>query len=344
MFCAALVLVGSSAAEARQPRKKKKKTARETVVAVFPFKVLNPDKRFAHFGEGAADAIITRVVKDGVLKIVEESQLDKAVNSLARNATGLFEEDSALDIGQMVDARFIVIGSVDMLGEQVAISARVLEVETRQLLVADRVHGPVANAFNLYDELGVRITKHMHRHLANRVAVRGGQDDADAAAVKDLLNKGKKFDPMFGGADLPRAISWYKKAVLRDPNSPTTRFALGNALARGGHHHEAKYNLEHAVELNGKHAPSYAWLGFVEDRMGNKTAARANYQSAIDRDPKFSEAHYFMAVFLNREGEAEAAFTHAKRAAKLGHKKAPALIGNIKERIAAQEEPDAHNR
>src|SRR5688572_27181288 len=67
-------------------------------VAVFDFKVLNDDKKLSHFGAGASEAIINKLVNDKALRVVEESQLDKAVNALARNQSGLFEEESALAI------------------------------------------------------------------------------------------------------------------------------------------------------------------------------------------------------------------------------------------------------
>ena len=113
-----------------------KNKGRAPVVAIFPFKVLNQDPKLVHLGEGAAEAVINKVVNDKALRIVEESQLDKAVNTLARNQNGMFEEESYLEIGKMVDARFIVIGSVQVVENQVAVTARLLEVETRQLLTA----------------------------------------------------------------------------------------------------------------------------------------------------------------------------------------------------------------
>lgn len=140
-------------------RKKKPHAIRDTVVAVFPFKVLNKDPRYAHYGEGASDAVINYMVRGGALKVAEESQLEKAIKALARNQTGLFTEDYALDVGKMIDARFVVIGSVDVAANQIALNARVMEVETRQILVAERVHGPLADAFGLYDQLSVRISK-----------------------------------------------------------------------------------------------------------------------------------------------------------------------------------------
>src|SRR5512140_2016598 len=81
----------------------REKNKKAPVVAVFPFKVLNKEDKFQSYGEGAAEAIINKIVNDKSLRIVEESQLEKAVNALARNQSGLFEEESALAVGQMVD-------------------------------------------------------------------------------------------------------------------------------------------------------------------------------------------------------------------------------------------------
>lgn len=331
---AALALLALlTAALSADAQKTKPRAAREVVIAIFPFKVLNPENKYKHFGEGAADAIITHVVRDGALKVVEESQLEKAIKTLSRNQSGLFEEESALTLGRMVDARFIVLGSVDVVAEQMALSARVLEVETRELLVAERVHGPLADAFGLYQKLAVRLTDAIQRHLALRVTVAQG-DQADAVVVQDLLKRGKAFDPLFGGADLGKAIHWYRKAVLRDPNHAVARFALGQALAQAGSFPEAKHNLELAVKLNPKHVPAITWLGYAEDKLGNAEEGRARYQEAIDLDPDFALARYWLAANLVNEGQIEEAKVHADAALKLGEQRAARLLEHINQRIA----------
>lgn len=326
------LLVTPSEADAKKP-----KAARDVAVAVFPFKVLNPEPKFAHFGEGAADAVINQIVREGALKIVEESQLDKAVKTLSRNASGLFEEDSALSVGKMVDARFIVIGSVDVVADQIAISSRVIEVETRQLLVADRVHGPLANSFSLYEELARRTTSAIQRHLAVRVTG-GSGDNADAAAVKGLLKTAKRYDPAFGGDNLRKALEFYKKAVLRDPNNATTRFALGQALAQAASYGEAKHNLEIALQLDDKYIAALCWLGYTEDKLGNAEQGRQLYERAIDIDPDSALARYWLAANLANAGRLDEARVHAETAHKLGEKRAGRLLGHITQRIALQKQ------
>ncbi len=316
---------------------KKEKPIREANVAVFPFKVLNPAERYQHFGEGTSEAVTNHMVRSKALKIVEEAQLDKAMKALARNQSGIFDEDNALHIGRMVDARFIVIGSVDVLADQVALNARVLEVETRQVLVAERVHGPLAGAFNLYDQLAVRVTRAITQHLTDRLMSRHG-DDADAADVARLLKTAKSHDPRFGGKDLAKAIEFYKKAVLRDPNNATTRFALGQAMVQAGNFREGKYNLERAIEVDAEHAPSLTLLGYIADKKGAPKEGRRWYRRALNADENYPLANFYLAANLLNAGEPREARRYARRAQKLGEKKATSLLSSINARLARKKE------
>jgi TolB-like protein len=321
------------------PAQAKKKASRELTVAIFPFESLN--KKHPRAGEGCSDAIINHFVREKSLKVVEEAQLAKAIDSLARNQMGLFREDSALQIGDMVDARFIVIGSVDFLGGQIAINARVLEVETRELLVAERTHGPETSAFKLYDDVGTKLTKALNKHLARRVTRAGGAS-ADSIAVNDLIGKGKRAMKK-GSAGLPEAVKWFSKAVVRDPNNVRARVALGHAFIETGNYQDARVNLAKAVEMDDSSAPAHTFLGYAEDKLGNPDEGRAHYETAIDLDPKFAIARFYMAANLANNGAPEEAKPHAKMAAKLGYKKAKGLLRHI-DKVIAYEKSQAAER
>src|SRR5688572_20288618 len=188
LSCACAFAFAAASPAAAQKAGDKEKNKKAPVVAVFPFKVLNKEDKLAHLGEGAADAIINKIVNDKSLRIVEESQLDKAVNAIARNQTGLFEEDSYLAVGQMVDARFIVIGSVQVVADQVAVNCRLLEVETRQLLASARSAKAMAAIFDAYEEVGAQILSKMTFHLSQRIAA---GESADEIAVRQLIDDAK---------------------------------------------------------------------------------------------------------------------------------------------------------
>ena len=330
------------------------------VVAVFPFKVLNSEEKWKHLGEGASDGIINKIVNDRALKIVEESQLDKAVSAIARNQSGLFEEDSAIAVGQMVDARFIVIGSVQVVGDdktgQVKVNARVLEVETRQLLVSESVFGPLAAAFQQYDEIAARLVSKMTYHLAQRV---NSGETADSLAVRQLIDEGKAYDTAFTEVpgvqkDMNRATALYNKAVLRDPKSAVALRALGHAESRQSDTFKnsdpnrsrnlltaARDHLKKSAELDGNNAFTWNELGRCEGRLNHHPAARIAFEKALAVDPNYVAARFGLAVALFNAGQLDTAREQAAMARAAGDGRAEGLLGQIDTALASRtQKPD----
>jgi TolB-like protein len=353
----ALVVAGAwSAALAAAPGSPGRDKPRGPVVAVLPFKVLNKDAALQHYGEGASDAVINKIVNDRALKVVEESQLDKAVSALARNQTGLFEEDSALAIGQMVDARYIVIGSVQLVGDektgQIKVNARVLEVETRTLLVSESVFGPTVAAFQQYDEIGARLVTKMTSHLAQRT----DGASADAVAVATLIDEGKAYDPAFPPAagvtkSLDSAMAIYAKAVLRDPRNAKAQLALGHAQLRAAEERQAsdaikarqllllaKESLKNANSLDANNPFAWTQLGRAHGRLENHDDAALAFQRALAVDANFVAARYGLAVALFFQGKLDEARDEAAQARGGGDARAEALLQQIDQRLAAQKQ------
>jgi TolB-like protein len=362
VVCAALLLTSATLSLPAAARPKVTKPVEKApVVAVLPFKVLNKEQALAHYGEGAADTVINKIVNDKTLKVVEESQLDKAINTLTRNQSGLFEEDSALQIGQMVDARYIVVGSVQIVGvdasgnttnAQIKVNARVLEVETRQLLVSESVFGPIAGAFQQYDEIGARLVAKVTAHLAQRA----DGASADTVAVDQLIGEGKGFDPAFpvkSGVqkDLGKALEYYKKAVVRDPRSARAFLALGHAELRLSDDlqkadpvrsrallSEARDHLNRSTDIDGGNPFALTQLGRAEGKLGRHPQAQFAFERAVAIDSNFVAARFGLAVALFTQGELAGAREQAALAKNAGDSRADGLLQSIDQQIALQKE------
>jgi TolB-like protein len=355
---AAFTLVAFAAAPSAAAQKKvdREREKKPPVVAVFPFKVLNKDDKLAHLGEGAADSIINKIVNDKSLRIVEESQLDKAVNAIARNQTGLFEEESYLAVGQMVDARFVVIGSVQVVSDQVAVNARLLEVETRQLLASSRSAKPMAAIFDAYEEVAAQLLSKMTFHLSQRIT---SGESADEIAVRQLIDDAKVYDPQFPPSrdikgvevakDLAKALALYNKAVLRDPRNGIAQVALGDAESRMSTQlasvdvnrskellSSSREHLKRATEVEPNNA--YAWnhLGRVEGRLNNHAQAKLAFEKALSIDASLIAARFGLAVALYNAGEMDAAKSNATLARDGGDGRAADLLARIDHAIASQ--------
>jgi TolB-like protein len=301
---AASVLVLGTSAQARDV-----KDSRQTV-AVFPFKVLNKDPRAAHLGEGASEHIITHLVQSGAVEIVEEAQLDKAIKRLAKGQTGIFEEKNALELGRMVNARYVIVGTVQLFGYQVAINSRLLEVETSKLVIAESIHGKYTDIFALYEKLANRLKDSLINHLSmlvtsSAVAARGG--DTNAVNIVELLAKAEKLDPAYGGKDLKGANMIYRQAVLRDPESAQARRRLAGTFLAMERYDEAKYNLEKAVEVEPNHAWAQAYLGYCMHKQEDEGSALVHYSKALEQNPNDTQTRAWMAGSLLKLGRADEA-------------------------------------
>lgn len=361
VLCAAVGLVTVGAAQGAHAAPKAAAKSKAPVVAVLPFKVLNKEPALVHYGEGASDTVINKIVNDKTLRVVEESQLDKAINALARNQSGLFEEDSALAIGQMVDARYIVVGSVQIVGvgvdgnttnAQIKVNARVLEVETRQLLVSESVFGPIAAAFQQYDEIGARLVAKVTSHLSQRTE----GATADNVAVDQLIAEGKVFDPAFPARsgvskDLYKALEFYNKAVVRDSRSARAYLALGHAELRYSEELQtadptrsrtllttSRDHLKLSAELESANPFTLTQLGRAEGKLANHAEARMAFERALSVDSSFVAARYGLAVALLTQGELEPAREQAAQAKAAGDKRADGLLQAIDQQIAHQKE------
>jgi tetratricopeptide (TPR) repeat protein len=68
---------------------------------------------------------------------------------------------------------------------------------------------------------------------------------------------------------------------------------------------EAESLLARAVQLNRKHAAAYLELGIVHAEERDYGKAIADYQQAIQIDPRLEEAHFRLAQAYRQAGEAE---------------------------------------
>ena len=100
----------------------------EKRVAVLPFTIKgNFDPLYA---EVALDNFITRLIQGKVYRVVERSQLDKAMKELKFQSGNDFDESSAMEVGKLAGAEIVVIGIITALKNQAVVNIRGISVKT----------------------------------------------------------------------------------------------------------------------------------------------------------------------------------------------------------------------
>ncbi|MBS1705978.1 MAG: hypothetical protein JST40_08895 [Armatimonadetes bacterium] len=152
-----------------EPEEKEEATYRLAIPAfIVPTSIVESVGRYssdltqAYMREQMADLLTERIKEESPdVVLLERRELDQALNELGLDESGLMETDGAVRLGKMKKANFIVIGTVssisigdvpenrrsvmeygkDVKETVVTISARLVNVETAEIIVTQNVSG-----------------------------------------------------------------------------------------------------------------------------------------------------------------------------------------------------------
>ena len=116
-------------------------------IALLPFKI-NSEKDLSFLKDGIFDMLSTRLAKEGRVEVISRARTDTAVQSVAGSER--INEAVARDIGTRLNADFVLFGSLTVLGENVSIDAKMLDI------TGDK---PTMTFYDQSQDLGAVITK-----------------------------------------------------------------------------------------------------------------------------------------------------------------------------------------
>ncbi|PIQ29143.1 hypothetical protein COW36_17875 [bacterium (Candidatus Blackallbacteria) CG17_big_fil_post_rev_8_21_14_2_50_48_46] len=143
-----LVCLASAFAEDNKPK-----------VAVVQFESIGVEPSL---GAAASEILSTHLAsREQAFRVVERTQLQKAMKELGYQNTALVDPDSAVQIGKHLGARYIVVGSVTRFGKSYSLNARIVEVETAEARSVEPLMAPELNPATVV-QLGQQITTRLN--------------------------------------------------------------------------------------------------------------------------------------------------------------------------------------
>lgn len=104
---------------------------RGTAIAVWPVEDLSPATGSRpDLGELLADQVIDTLQKREGYVVVERKRLALALEELRLGTTALADETTRLRLGKIVGARWMIFGGYLVVGDQMRLDLRLVEVET----------------------------------------------------------------------------------------------------------------------------------------------------------------------------------------------------------------------
>jgi TolB-like protein len=284
-------------------------------IVVLPFANIGGDPEQEHFVDGVTESLTTDL-----------SRIRGAV-VIARNTAFAFRGRS-LDvktIGRELNVRYVLEGSVQRGGNRMRVNVQLIDAETGNHLWAERFDKPLADLFDMQDEIVARLAGALNAQLAAaeaRRAERTPNPDSMDLYFQGLawLNKGRAPD------NVAQARSFFDRALTADPDNIDALIgsAIADALAGAGlfvndpiaAFAAAEVKLTKALSSVPDHAVGHSTLGFVEILTKRAAQGIATCEHALTLDRNLAAAHAligFGKIFIGRAEETEANVAEALR-------------------------------
>jgi len=274
-------------------------------IAVLPFDNISPDKENDYFGEGLTGELIANLSRLKDFKVISRTTSMQYKNTKKDIKT----------IGRELSARYIIEGNVRKFGDDLRITAQLIDVDSDTQLWAETYKGKLADVFDIQekvskqivDALMVKLTPTEKIELTKRPTVNAEAFDYNLRARNYLYRYSKNY--------IQFAIQFFDKAISLDSRYAEAYAGLGEAYAVKYAYFERKdVWLEKAMELSLKaimYDPSlseaYAALSLVYFYKASYDEALTAVEKALELDSNNFFGYWILArVYhtVNRDKEA----------------------------------------
>jgi TolB-like protein/Flp pilus assembly protein TadD len=213
-------------------------------VAVAGFANITRQAEDEWLGTGLAETVTAALQEIEGLEVWGRERLRETLRQLGVEASEVGPED-AVQLGSLTGARWVLAGGFQRIAEQVRVTARVVEVETGNVLRAVKMDGRLDAIFELQD----RIVKEVASGMRRSVTAAHEGDETHVVAAYEALSKGLLNLRADSYESLDRAILFFEHALRLDPDYVRAQVELGAAYGQKGEYLAAPELIQRAISI-----------------------------------------------------------------------------------------------
>jgi TolB-like protein/Tfp pilus assembly protein PilF len=290
----------------------------EKSVAVLPFDNLSRDPDNAYFAEGIQEEILTRLAKIADLKVI------------SRTSTQHFKSspDNLPQIAKQLGVANILEGSVQKVAGQVRVNVQLINAATDAHLWAESFDRKLTDIFAVESDIATTIAETLQAKLTGSEKRAIAAQPTENSEAHEFYLKGRYFWNKRTANDLKTAITYFKKAIDKDPNYALAYAGLADSYALlpdfgAGSPQEsfppARIAAKKALTLDDTLAEAHTSLAQVLYSYDlDFDGSTREFQRAIELNPNYATTHHWLGVGpLIRSGRFDEGIVEGKRAVEL---------------------------
>jgi TolB-like protein len=311
----AVVRDGSSAATQAERARLSPLSPPRLSIVVLPFANIGGGPEQDYFVDGVTESLTTDL-----------SRISGAF-VIARNTAFTFKGKpvDVKKLGRELNVRYVLEGSVQRGGKRLRVNVQLIDAETGKHLWAERFGYPVADLFEMQDEIVSRLANSLNAELIAAEA-RRAERSLHPDAMDLVFQGGSWFNKGLTLGYMTQARSFFEKAMALDPENVEAIVGLGRIDAMTGivflpndwlaRLTSAEATLTKALWLAPNHALAHMFLGLVQIFTKRMTQGIAECEQALALDRNLAVAHALIGYakyFLGRGAETEPHIDEALR-------------------------------
>ncbi|MDA4128163.1 MAG: tetratricopeptide repeat protein [Thaumarchaeota archaeon] len=270
-------------------------------IAVLPFANISPDPNDGYFADGLTDELISTLSGVHGLRVI------------ARTSVARYKETdrSVPQIGNELQAAFLLEGSVRKAGNKVRVNAQLVDVESQEDIWSNHYDRELDDVFSIQNDIARRVSDSLQVTIHEREQARVGRKETQNSAAYIAYLKGRTFLHEGTEKAVMAAKRQFEAAIQEDPRYAKAHSGLAdcymllsdylfapvpNALA------DARASIERALSLDPDLPEALASQAnlcvydykFAEAEMG--------FRRAIALNPSYASAHHWYSICLAQFG------------------------------------------
>lgn len=270
-------------------------------IAVLPFADMSPENDQSYFSKGIAEELLN------LLATIPEVRVTSRASAFSLEGKGL----SVPEIAEQLRVSYVLDGSVRKAGDQLRISAQLIDARADTQLWSRRFDRTLENIFEIQEEIAGNVVDEIRGTL--NIAL-PAQRETDPAAYALFLQA--REQRRLGTVDsYNKAVELYQRVLDIDPNYPPawdemasvyqSQAITGLRPAAEGFR-LAKEAAQKAIDVDPSYAPAYDSLAFMAQyHEADLAEATAYQQRALDLAPNDAALIGKAGMLLQNMGRAE---------------------------------------
>jgi adenylate cyclase len=286
-------------------------------IAVLPFDNLSEESNQEYIADGLTENIIAALSNISEMLVI------------ARNSTFVYKDKPVKiqQVSEELGVRYVLEGSVQKSGDNLRISAQLIDATTGYHLWAKRYDRNLKDLFVLQDEITLKIISALRVKLTEGEQARLNDKSTDNLDSFLKVQEGYPYFFRFNEESNIKARQMFEEALALDPENATACTMLAWTYlmeVRSGWSKSPGRSMEQTVELAQKALALNDTLGATHSLLGHIYLDKRQYEKAIAEaeravalNPNGADAHAHLGKTLNYVGRWQEAIALLKKAIRI---------------------------